>query len=57
MKIQEAENRLWKRIWICKKCKSKIRADGAKIRAGKVLCRKCGYNQFRPKHKEKKTQA
>ena len=33
MKIKEAENRLWKRIWVCVKCKSKQKADGAKIRA------------------------
>lgn len=56
MKIKEAKNRLWDRIWVCKKCKSKIRADGSKIREGKIKCRKCGSKDFRPKHKERKTQ-
>ena len=56
MKIPEAENRLWKRTWVCLKCGHKQRADGAKIRAKKVICRKCGCKDFRPKHKEKKAQ-
>jgi len=54
MKIPEAEARLFNRTFVCRKCKSKIKAEYSKIRAGKILCRKCKYNQFRLKTKEKK---
>ena len=54
MKIPEAEARLYRRIFVCRRCKHKIRADGAKIRARKIMCRHCGGRDFRPKRKEKK---
>ncbi len=54
MKIPEAEARLFNRIFVCLKCKSKIKADSAKIRAKKILCRKCKSRDFRGKNKEKK---
>ena len=47
-KIPEAQNRLFKNIFVCKKCKSKIRADPQKILKGKVRCRKCAKDAFRP---------
>lgn len=50
----EAVQRLYYRVFVCRKCKSKIRADYPKIKAGKVKCRKCGSKDFRPKRKEKK---
>ena len=34
---------------VCRKCKSKIRADYSKVKAGKVKCRKCGSKSLRPK--------
>lgn len=47
----EAMGRLYHRVFICRVCKSKIRADLAKVRLKKVKCRKCGSYALRPKHK------
>ena len=47
----EAVQRLYHRVFVCKVCKSKIRADPAKVRAGKVKCRKCGSRDLRPKRR------
>lgn len=51
----EAVQRLYHRVFVCRKCKSKIRADYAKVRDRKVKCRKCGSKDLRPKRKEKRT--
>jgi len=51
-KIQEAQNRLFKNVFVCKKCSSKIRARPIKILEGKVKCRKCGKKAFRPLKKK-----
>ena len=50
----EAVARLYKRVFVCKKCKSKIRTDYSRVRDKKVKCRKCGSKDLRPKKKEKK---
>jgi len=50
----EATKRLYLRVFVCRKCKSKIRADYVKVREGKIKCRKCGSKHLRPKRKEKK---
>jgi len=54
-KIPEAVARKFNRVWVCRKCKSTIKADGSKIRAKKIICRKCQGKDFRAKTKEKKT--
>jgi len=46
--------RLFENVFVCLKCKHKIRAKPQRIRTGKVNCRNCGYNKFRPKSKEGK---
>jgi len=46
-KIPEAVNRLFKNMFVCQKCQTKIRSDNQKILKGKVKCRKCGKSQFR----------
>ncbi|MEA3414197.1 MAG: hypothetical protein U9Q99_01585 [Nanoarchaeota archaeon] len=46
-KILEASNRLFKNIYICQKCGTKMRSDPQKILKGKVKCRKCNGKQFR----------
>ncbi|MBU2562761.1 MAG: hypothetical protein KKF68_03815 [Nanoarchaeota archaeon] len=46
-KIPEAQNRLFKNVFVCKKCHAKIRADPQKILKGKVRCRKCKKGAFR----------
>ena len=47
-KIPEAQNRLFKNVFVCKKCKTKIKADPQKILKGKVKCRKCKSTAFIP---------
>lgn len=48
IKIPEAQNRMFKNIFVCKACQSKIRAEPLKIITGKVKCRKCKGKKFRP---------
>ncbi len=45
----EAMARIYQRMYVCRVCKTKIRADGAKIKAGVVKCRGCGSRALRPK--------
>ena len=51
-KIPEAQNRLFKNVFVCKKCKTKIRAEPQKILKGKIKCRKCKKSSFRPLKKK-----
>ena len=51
-KIQAAQNRLFKNVFVCKKCKAKIRSEARKIIEGKVRCRKCKGSVFRPLKKK-----
>lgn len=51
-KILEAQNRLFKNVFVCKACHSKIRSDPQKILKGKVKCRKCKKTAFRPLKKK-----
>ena len=51
-KIAEATNRLFKNVFVCKKCGAKIRSDPQKILKGKVKCRKCKKKAFRPLKKK-----
>ena len=52
VRILEAQNRLFKNVFVCKKCQTKIRADPQKILKGKVKCRKCQRKAFRPLKKK-----
>ena len=51
-KIPEAEARLQKRIFVCKNCKSKIRADSLKVISESISCRRCGRKALRPLKKK-----
>jgi ribosomal protein L40E len=51
-KIPEAQNRLFKNIFVCKNCQSKLRSVPLKIIEKKVKCRKCGKKAFRPLKKK-----
>jgi len=51
-KLPAAQARLYKNIYVCKKCKSKLRADPRKILEKKVRCRKCLKREFRPVRKK-----
>lgn len=52
VKFPEAEARLFRNIYVCKKCKSIIRAPAMKVLAKEVKCRKCGSRALRPKRKK-----
>ncbi len=41
-------NRLFRRVFVCKKCKHKIRTDIIRVLSGKVKCRNCQGKAFRP---------
>lgn len=47
----EAEARLYKNVFVCKRCESKTKVPISKILAGKGVCRKCGYDRLRPVRK------
>jgi len=51
-KLPAAQARIFKNIFICKECKSKIRAEPIRIISGKVRCRKCKSNRLRPIRKK-----
>ncbi len=51
-KVPEAEARIFHNVFVCKKCKSKIRAPVLKVAEQKVKCRKCGSKALRPKRKK-----
>lgn len=52
-KFPEASARIFKRVFICKNCKGKVKTDMQKILQKKVLCKKCGSKRFRPIKKGK----
>jgi DNA-directed RNA polymerase subunit RPC12/RpoP len=54
VKIPEAAARLYAGVWICRRCKKKIRGNSIKVRAGKIPCPNCGGRVFRPKSKERR---
>ena len=47
-KIPEATDRMFKNVFVCKRCELKMKADPQKILKGKVKCRKCKKTAFRP---------
>ncbi|MCW8965508.1 MAG: 50S ribosomal protein L40e [Candidatus Pacearchaeota archaeon] len=51
-KIPEAQNRLFKNVFVCKKCQSKRKAKTLQVLTEKVKCRKCGKKAFRPLKKK-----
>ncbi len=51
-KIPEAQNRLFKNVFVCKRCQSKIKTSSLKVLEGKVRCRKCNRKSFRPLKKK-----
>jgi len=52
VKFPEAEARKFHNIFVCKRCKSKVKAPNLKVLAGKVSCRKCGSKELRPVKKK-----
>ncbi len=52
MKFPEAEARLFKNVFVCRRCKTKIRAPNIKVLAGKIKCRRCGSKALKPVRKK-----
>ena len=50
-KFPEAEARLFKRKFVCRKCKGTIKASNMLVLQGKISCRKCGSKALRPLRK------
>jgi len=48
VKIPAAQARLFRNVFICKRCKTKIRSSPVKIIEKKVKCRRCHSRNFRP---------
>ncbi len=51
-KLPAAQARLYKNVFVCKNCKSKLRAEPRSIIEGKIRCRKCAGKAFRPIRKK-----
>ncbi len=51
-KIPATQNRLYKNAFVCKVCKHKMKVEPLKIIGGKVRCRKCKAQEFRPVRKK-----
>ncbi|HIH17456.1 MAG TPA: hypothetical protein HA282_05725 [Nanoarchaeota archaeon] len=52
VKIPVAQQRLYKNIFVCKRCSLKRRATPKHIIEKRVKCRRCGRNEFRPIRKK-----
>lgn len=46
--FKEAKARLLDDMFVCKRCKSKIRTKNLRVLRGLVKCRKCGCKKLRP---------
>ncbi len=51
-KFPEAEARMFKNMFVCRRCKSKIRAPNIKVIQKKISCRKCKNKELRPVRKK-----
>jgi Zn finger protein HypA/HybF involved in hydrogenase expression len=52
VKFKEAEARKFRNVFVCKKCKQKLRTSNLKVIAEKVTCKKCGSHAFRTVRKK-----
>lgn len=51
-KFPEAAARLLDNLFVCRRCKSKIRTTNLRVIQGSVRCRKCGSDKLRPVKKK-----
>jgi predicted Zn finger-like uncharacterized protein len=51
-KFPEAEARLTRNKFVCKRCKTVIKSTNLRILGGKVKCRKCKGSALRPSRKK-----
>ena len=47
VRFQEAHIRLFQGTFVCKRCKTKKKADIRKVLLKKITCRRCGGKSFR----------
>ena len=52
VKFPEADARLFKNRFVCRRCKSVLRAPSRKIADAMVKCRACMGKKFKPKRKK-----
>ena len=52
VKFPEAQARLYKNMFVCRKCKTKQRVQPQKVLQKRVSCRKCGSKALRPVRKK-----
>jgi len=52
VRFPEAETRLFKKKFVCRKCKTVMRVPPRKVAEGAVTCRKCGSHAFKAKRKK-----
>ncbi len=52
VKFPEADARMFKNKFVCRRCKAVIRAPSRKIAEGEVKCRACAGKKFKPKRKK-----
>ena len=53
VKFPEATQRLFKNVFICRRCKTKVRSLPQKIIKKELSCKRCGCKVFRPLRKIK----
>ena len=51
-KFPEAEARLFHNVFVCRKCKTRIKTTSIKVKAETVKCKKCNYKSLRPVRKK-----
>lgn len=47
VRFPEATARLFRRVFVCRKCKTKAKAEVGKILSKQIACKKCGRRSFR----------
>ena len=47
IRFPEATARLFKGVFVCRKCKTKTKAEVGKILGKEIACKKCGRRSFR----------
>ena len=48
VRFPEAEIRMFRNVFVCRRCKHKLKANNMKIIQGLIKCRNCGSRVLRP---------
>lgn len=52
VKFPEADARMFRNVFVCRKCKAKMRVPSIKVAQGGIRCRKCHSSALRPVRKK-----